>query len=218
MANIKFYLETDFPLAKDSLDYQYPEGAIQDNSKRPKFNEGLKRYPGSVLDLGCAGGGFIKDCIDEGRIAVGLEGTDFNKNGQKFEWATIPDNLFTCDLTKPFVLHTGDRKCFQFNIVTAWEFFEHIEKPDIAQLILNIKNHLTDGGLLICSIDGNHYPLRHHREIDLHRTVESKDWWLGVLETSGFKEDMEIAGHFAGRWLRESRSPKNYRMVLRKNG
>ncbi|GEM_PF-1969692 len=213
---IRFFLDTDFPIAKDSLDYLYPLGAIRDNSRRQKFNDKLKKYPGSVLDLGCAGGGFVKDCIDEGRIAVGLEGTDFNKKSKRFEWATIPEYLFTCDISKPFVLHLGDGKPFQFDIVTAWEFFEHIEKKDLPQVFTNIKKHLVNGGLVFCSIANNHYPHDEHKEIDLHRTIEDKDWWRKQFEVNGFIEEPEIAGHFAGRWLRDGRASNKF--VFRKNG
>ncbi len=217
MEKVRFYLETDYPLALDSLDYQYPEGAIQDNSRRQKFNNKLKIFPGSVLDLGCAGGGFVKDCIDEGRIAVGLEGTDFNKKEGKFEWITIPDNLFTCDLTKPFILYTEDIKPYEFNIVTAWEFFEHIEKEDIPQVLLNIYHHLIKFGIIICSIDANPYPHKIHREIDLHRTVETRERWSEQFKKFNFVEDPIIQRHFERNWLRQSNSKNNYKFVFRKN-
>lgn len=212
---IKFYLDTDYSVAKDSLDYQYPEGAIQDNTKRPEFNEKLKKYSGSVLDIGCAGGGFVKTCIDEGRIAVGLEGTDFNKNEKKFEWATIPDNLFTCDVTKPFTLHTGNNEPYQFDIITAWEFFEHIEIPDLHSLMINLKRHLTSNGLIICSIDGNPYPLRRNRKIDLHRTVMPRNWWGKNFKAYSLFEEPTIEEYFTKHYLRESRSPNNYKFVVR---
>lgn len=203
--NTKFFLETKHPIAKDSLDYLYPVGAIRDNSRRPKFNEKLRKYPGSVLDLGCAGGAFVKDCVDEGRIAIGLEGSDFNKSQKKFEWATIPDNLFTCDLTKPFIIHTGDKKPYQFDIITAWEFFEHIEKKDLPQLFTNIRNHLVNGGLVFASISHDRQLHEKYNGIDLHRTVEARSWWVEQFRLNGFIEDQEIAGHFAGRWVRDGR-------------
>ena len=220
MSKVKFYLDTHDPIAKRSYDYRYPVGAIRDNSRRSKFNDKLKDYPGSVLDLGCAGGGFVKDCVDEGRIAIGLEGTDFNKRESSFEWATIPDNLFTCDLTKPFALHIGDKTPFKFNIITAWEFFEHIEKKDLAQLFFNVRNHLASEGLVFASIDAHHYPHKKYKGVDLHRTVEAGSWWSEQFSSYGFVEEPDIRGHFVGRFLREGKphDPLHYTFVFRKYG
>jgi predicted TPR repeat methyltransferase len=58
--------------------------------------------PLRILDLGCSGGGFVKDCLDDGCLAVGLEGSNYSKNLRRAEWRTIPENLFTADLTTPF--------------------------------------------------------------------------------------------------------------------
>lgn len=210
---VQFFLETNFPTAKNSYDYLYPVGAIRDNSRSLKFNHKLRNYPGSVLDLGCAGGGFIKDCVNEGRVAIGLEGTDFNKKEKKFEWATIPDNLFTCDITKPFTLHTGNKTPYQFNIITAWEFMEHIEKKDLHQIFVNIRNHLVNDGLVITSIDNHHYPHDKFKEIDLHRTVEERDWWLQEFRVNGFIEDNLVEDHFARDWVRRG---SGFNLVFRK--
>lgn len=215
MEDIKFFLETNYPLAKDSYDYIYPQGAAVDNNRRPEFNQELKNFPGSVLDLGCAGGGFIKDCVDEGRIAIGLEGSDYCKKFNKYEWATIPDNLFTCDITKPFILHIGNIKPYKFNIVTMWEVFEHIEKKDIDQVFENIRNHLSDSGIFLCTITRGHSPHDFYREVDLHRTREKREWWLKQFIHNGFIEDEQVEEKFAGKWMRESRS--NYKLAFRKD-
>lgn len=213
MQKIKFNLDTNFPVALDSLDHIYPLGAKRDNSRRKEFNDKLKNYPGSVLDLGCAGGAFVKDCLDEGRIAVGLEGSDYDIKHKAFEWVTIPSNLFTCDVTKPFTLSVTDTIPYQFDIITAWEFFEHIEKKDLDQLFTNIKNHLIANGIVIATIANNHYPHDDFKEIDLHRTVEKKDWWIDQFRSHGFVEDLVAKEHFAGNWLRKD---PGYKLVFRK--
>src|SRR3990167_2627697 len=100
-------VETDYPVALDSPDHLEPWGTKQDNSVNKRFNKKLIKLFGhtpNVLDLGCAGGGFVRSIIKQGGLAVGIEGSDYSKKIKRAEWAKIPDNLFTADITKPFKL------------------------------------------------------------------------------------------------------------------
>ena len=54
------------------------------------------------MDIGCSGGGFVYQFVTRGVFAVGVEGSDYSKKNKRSEWATIPDYLFTGDVTKPF--------------------------------------------------------------------------------------------------------------------
>lgn len=211
---MKFILDTNNPIALSSFDFLYPSGAIRDNFKNPKFNQKLYRFPGDILDLGCAGGGFVKNCIEDNRIAVGLEGNDFNLKNQRFEWATIPENLFICDITKPFTLHTGSHAHYQFGIVTAWEVLEHILEEDLPQLFANISSHMSDNGLLIVSINNRPSPSHSNHNVDLHRTKQSQEWWLKVIHDNGFIRDEEIEKYFDKDWLRNERG--TFHLVLKK--
>lgn len=60
MDKIKFYLETNNRVVLTSFDFLFPSGAIRDNFKNHNFNQKLYRFKGAILDLGCAGGGFVK--------------------------------------------------------------------------------------------------------------------------------------------------------------
>src|ERR1700730_780574 len=64
-----FLLETETPIATTSADHQWPRGTAFNSSSNRKFN--LKLYhlfayrPDlRVLDLGCAGGGFVKSILE----------------------------------------------------------------------------------------------------------------------------------------------------------
>ena len=75
-------LETEFPIAIASNDTKVPRGCKNDNSISPRFNRKLYQLlrsdpPARGLDLGCAGGGFVRSLIDDGHFAVGFEGSDF---------------------------------------------------------------------------------------------------------------------------------------------
>ena len=63
-------------IAYDSNDHIFPWGTKRDNSQNPRFNSQLinlfqERSGQScikILDIGCAGGGFVKSIIDDGHF------------------------------------------------------------------------------------------------------------------------------------------------------
>lgn len=218
---IKIKLKTDHPVAYEAPDYLAPWGTKRDNSRNWRFNQKLYRaFPKptlKVLDLGCAGGGFVKDCLDDGCLAVGLEGSDYSKKHRRAEWATIPDYLFTCDITKPFELFTvdGDKSVpLEFDVVTAWEVMEHISECDLQQVANNVSMHLANNGVWIVSISPN-------REVQggvvLHQTVKPKDWWINTFEHLGFFNREDWVKYFNGQFVRgpKQHAPNSFHLVLR---
>lgn len=199
-------LETRHPIAIDSDDTKHPWGAVNDNSICPRFNARLYELLGDrprarVLDLGCAGGGFVRSLLDDGHFAVGLDGCDVPKSRRLGEWGTIPHHLFTCDVTKPFTLRdraTGDP--LRFDAITAWELLEHIPEGDLDRLMANVLDHLAPDGFFLCSVstieDGN-------PEVGAvyHVTVRPRHWWLDRLAGAGLEP---VADHPIGPndWVR----------------
>jgi predicted TPR repeat methyltransferase len=179
-------------VAVDSDDTKHPWGAVNDNSICPRFNVRLYELLGArpqvrVLDLGCAGGGFVRSLLDDGHFAVGLDGCDVPKYRRLGEWGTIPHHLFTCDVTRPFTLRdraTGDR--LRFDAITAWELLEHIPDGDLDRLMANVLDHLAPDGYFLCSVstveDGN-------PEVGAvyHVTVRPRQWWLDRLAGVGME-------------------------------
>lgn len=197
-------LETNHPIAATSIDTLHPRGAKNDNSICLRFNRKLYNLFGGrrslkVLDLGCAGGGFVRSLLDDGHFAVGLEGSDYPVTHQVGEWATIPHHLHTCDITRPFRLSdsaTGEP--IRFDAITAWEVMEHIPEDSLPGLLDNVERHLAVGGYLLFSVatfvdaeDG----------VIWHVTVRSRDWWIERFGDAGFAVD---ANHPFGKddWLR----------------
>jgi len=203
---MKFYLETDHPIALDSPDHIEPRATMRDNSVNVKFNKRLlelfKDRKPSVLDFGCAGGGMVKSLIDDGCIAVGLEGSDYSLKAQRAEWVTIPDYLFTCDLGYPFKLHTGDYKTFRFDVITAWEFVEHLPEDRLDQMFENAIKHLKSGGLFI----GSTTDARSVWDaIDHHQTKKPMWWWMNQFGKFNLKRRTDLESHFevANAWVRK---------------
>jgi SAM-dependent methyltransferase len=206
MMDIHFGIDTEYPVAMHSNDHMHPRGAANDNSVNYRFNhkllEVIKQHPISVLDLGCAGGGMVKSFLGMGHIAVGIEGSNYCKLLMKFEWATIPKNLFTADATKKFTVHPGDHHAYLFDVITGWEFFEHIEENDLGEVINNIHRHLKPGGLLICSITDKPST---NKGFSLHRTLRPYAWWSEFFQNNKFVHQEKLEKLFIGSWVRSVR-------------
>jgi SAM-dependent methyltransferase len=217
---LKFKVITKHPVALDSIDHLFPEGTKQDNNKNPAFNEKLYKLflpevEIRIMDLGCSGGAFVKDCLDDGHAAIGLEGSDYSFNIKRAEWATIPDNLFTCDITKPFnvemIYEYGLYGHGWFDIITSWELLEHIPEDRLPMLCENVRRHLPKklGCYWIMSVhsmsyarDGNEY----------HATVKPREWWLEMFDSEGFRNRQDLVDYFAPDWVRVC--PESFYFVL----
>lgn len=209
-------------VAYDSPDHLMPWGTRADNSRNPRFNEKLyylhpkrENYM-TLLDLGCSGGGFVKECLDDGCLAVGLEGSDFSKKYRRAEWATIPDFLFTCDITRDFevMLQTdGKKERIAFDIITAWEVMEHIKTEDISRVAENIKKHMKPSSLWIMSVSPNEETLN---GVTLHQTVQPKEWWIEKFKTLGLSHIERYNDYFNTQYIRgpKYRAPGSFHLIL----
>ncbi len=184
-------LETDHPIAYESLDHLYPHGTIRDNTRYPRFVEKceellLPKRDLAFLDLGCSGGGMVLESALRGHLSMGLEGSDCSKKEQRAEWRLLGDRLQTCDIAKPFYLRRPDNEIQQFDIITAWEVLEHIAEADLPQLFENIRNHLTDDGYFVGSI-ANWDDIDPVSGVNWHVTVHPYEWWAEKFNNAGFK-------------------------------
>lgn len=187
----EYILTTQFPIAVSSDDHLFPWGAAVDNTRWPRFVKSceriLNRKPLRAMDLGCSGGGIVFDFLLAGHSAIGIEGSDFSLLNQRANWRTVPFNLFTADITKPFsVSLPGSREIVPFDIVTAWDVMEHIEESDLEILFANVSRHLKEDGYFLGTIamapdtdpeTGAVY----------HRTVKPKPWWVKRFADAGLE-------------------------------
>jgi len=205
----RVWVETEHPVALDSPDHLRPWGTAHDNSRNPLFNAKLYRLFGStggplrVLDLGCSGGGAGQDCIDDGCIAVGVEGSDYSLRMSRAAWPALGGKfLFTADITRDFDVRAswdGREERLAFDVITAWEVMEHIPREAIAAVCGNVARHLRPGGLAIFSISPN------EQEVDgarLHQTVECREWWLETFARNGLHSLPQYERYFNSQYIR----------------
>jgi 2-polyprenyl-3-methyl-5-hydroxy-6-metoxy-1,4-benzoquinol methylase len=206
--NPNYEIKTEFPIAYDSPDHVMPWGTRNDNSIWYGFNEKLYAFMGGrdplhVMDLGCAGGGFVESLLEDGHDAIGIEGSDYSFNHKRAAWRIIPGRLFTCDLSKPFAIQAERIGPVQFDVITAWELMEHFCEGDIEQVLQNIVRHLADEGYFMCSIatSEDSDPVSGTK---WHQTVKPADWWIGRFKKIGL---VPVVQDIIGKddWIRGSK-------------
>lgn len=205
---LKITVKAEREIAWESPDHLLPVGTRRDNHRNQRFNDKLYKLYGfarqlKVLDLGCSGGGFVKDCFDDGHIAIGLEGSDYSKQFRRAEWRTIPEFLFTCDVTGEFEVlmevKGGQSQRAQFDIVTSWEVMEHFATPDISRVAANVKKHLAPGGLWIMSVSQR---ADFYNGVNLHQTVQPRSWWIAQFKQLGLEHREEFVKYFNTQFVR----------------
>lgn len=193
-----FEVITDYPIALESPDHIKPCGAMHDNNTSAAFIREFKSYaesqqitkPYFIMDLGCASGRFIVDCLGESMRAIGLEGSDYMLKHGLYYWPDHKNNLFTCNVAKKFEVYY-DGIPTQFDLITAWEVMEHFKVDELPIVLENIGRHLR--GLFICSIaQGPHVPY-HQCYKD---GIKSPEWWDELFSKYGFVKREDLKRHF----------------------
>ena len=223
-----FKLDTEKPIALDSDDHIWPRGTIADNSSNYKFNLKLYnffrfRHDLKLLDLGCSGGGLVRSIIDDGYMAIGIEGSDISKKLRSAEWDTCIHHLFTADITTTFRLTNTKGMNLYFQCISAWEVLEHISQDKLPVLFSNIYNHLADDGIFVGSIDmtpdGN--PIT---GAIYHQTLKPEVWWLEQFKQAGlepvsinpFERLDYVRGHGQGLKDWDANEKEGFHVVLKK--
>ena len=189
-------LETENPVAYESLDHLHPHGTKQDNTRYPRFVEKCEKILApkknlAFLDLGCSGGGMVLDAALRGHLSMGLEGSNYSQIAQRAEWRLLRNNLKTCDITKPFTLRNANGLVQQFDIISAWEVMEHIAEDDLSQMLQNIRKHLLPGGYFVASI-ANWADIDPETGVNWHVTLHPYEWWVERFESEGFEVCSEL--------------------------
>jgi SAM-dependent methyltransferase len=221
IATDRFSIEAARSVAFDSPDHLMPHGTKRDNSRNPMFNRKLSLlFPDRrlrVMDVGCSGGGFVKSCLEDGHVAIGLEGSDYSLRHKRAEWATIPECLFTCDVTANFAVKTAAADPAAFDVITAWEVMEHIRTADLPQVCDNMMRHLAPGGLWIMSVAPIEDVINGVR---LHQTVQDSPWWIDFFSQQGFQHHPHLVRYFGDDWVRGrfQGAPVSFHVILTRMG
>lgn len=218
---------TEHPVAVDSPDHLYPHGTRIFGRSNPRFIIKLMNlfpsdYFPSLLDLGCGSGVFVREALDMGIDAYGVEGSDCSKNMRRAAWRDIPERLCTCDIAEPFRIRPDIPTCTSlarcFDVITAWEVVEHIPESGLCGLVANIDQHLKPDGFLIVSTVNGACVL--NGGVDLHQVHWPKSEWIKFFEYCGFIHDERLVKYFNTQFVRGSKfgSEGSFHLCLRRRG
>lgn len=135
-------LISEYNLALDSNDYLHPESTTEGCMRHPRLCQKAETLFGhdiNFLDVGCGGAALVFDFAVRGHLGIGLDGSDQCRKSCTGYWPLLPNNLFTCDITKPFTLTTSNDTITKFHLITMWEVYEHIAEKDLNAVMQNIK-------------------------------------------------------------------------------
>jgi SAM-dependent methyltransferase len=150
-------VKTNYPYCVDSSDFVAPIGAVNDNTTNSSYIQDVENYFNnkkiSTLELGCAGGQVVFDLAARGHDSYGLEGTPYPRVKKRQAWEAYDNTrLFTCDLSKPFQLLTDDNQAYKFDLISHWEFLEHLPINCLEYFTAKLYKHLKDDGVIFCGI------------------------------------------------------------------
>lgn len=184
---------TDFEYCYDSPDYKKPIGAPHDDTTNLNYILDIENYFGNkkltTLELGCAGGRIVMDLIERGHNSYGLEGTPYPRELGRPAWVKYyKKNLFNCDLSKPFKLLDDNDNPMQFDLISHWEFLEHIPTPALDGLLSTLHSYLKPDGIILCGISP-YGPTTHGEQFDVehHQSCFFKEEWEELYFNKLFK-------------------------------
>jgi hypothetical protein len=179
-------LKTDHPLALTSNDHLAPDSTAEGIVRPTKFVRHCVDVLGSdirCLDLGTGAAGLVLEYVMNGIVAIGVDGSDYCRKNKIGYWPLLPDNLRTCDITRPFLFEQANEETAHFNLITMWEVLEHIGEDDLPGLLQNVKLHLASTGYFVGSISLVEYADK--EGAPYHVTLKPKDWWRERFEENG---------------------------------
>lgn len=137
----------------------------------------------NVLELGASGGYFSRVFKDRG---FNVWASDISSYIVKKSKKIHEDlNFSIIDIEKGIGLKEN------FDLIFAFEVFEHLSNPDIA--IKNIKKKLKKGGILIFSTP---FPTKRSLADPTHINVHNENWWKKIGKTEKFTEIKVIHATF----------------------
>lgn len=184
----------------NTLDTAIPWGTRKQASTNPRFIENICNFyndktlnrPLRLLDLGCGGGYFVRDCLDAGIEAYGIEGSSWSRDHNRGAWPALKGQLHVGDITQPWPVEHSE-----FDVITAWEVIEHLEMSKVGIFLDLVKRHLAPNGMFIASTTNRPDVVR---GVNLHQTMWTKEQWKAAIENAGLRVNPKMVRFFHPQW------------------
>lgn len=171
----------DYPDSGFDLTDEYAKTSFWVRSRNRLFKwlvqqEQMKLGRGKLLDVGCGTGEFLqhlKDLTD-----LSLTGSEIYIRGLQLAKLRQPEvDFIQYDVT-------GGALDREFDIITAFDVFEHIEQDLLG--MRNVYQNLSEGGLFILSVPQHQFLWSHLDDIVCHKRRYSRSELVKKLAASGF--------------------------------
>jgi 2-polyprenyl-3-methyl-5-hydroxy-6-metoxy-1,4-benzoquinol methylase len=198
------------------IDSRFQENYIDEDRARFSFYLRLLRKhkpTGSVLDIGCLTGSFLKFSQELGYRPSGIEYREYAIEAAKKNFGLVLTRGFFEEIASSMI-QSGQR----FDIITLWETLEHMLYPKL--VIQNSHQLLSPGGLIAISVPnfdnlqvkilrercfhclggpGNAGHINMFTPTTLSRMLEENGFKVVFMETEGSSSYYDILAYLSGR-------------------
>lgn len=139
--------------------------------------------PKSVLELGCGSGELSKYIRD---LDGDILNVTIDANNETLQSPYYHQNHFIGRTDKVLDFVDADNNKITFDLIIAFEHFEHISENTVDTFMQNIRNHSTIGTKLLFTANKDPYPIESHKHI--HCNPKPKSYWIDCIGRYGFEE------------------------------
>ena len=166
------------------------------------------------IDLGCAGGYFVKLMHDYGKNVLGVDLSAYAINASIKEFPEIKDKLFVSSLHDLKFLRDES-----IDFVYSQQVLEHIP-TELNEMFFKELSRICQKGCklaLFLVLGYENLVAKDYNDIDkTHWNLKTKKWWLDNFEKYGFIEDVNLEKDMCEK-LKETKGFQSlHRIILKK--
>jgi 2-polyprenyl-3-methyl-5-hydroxy-6-metoxy-1,4-benzoquinol methylase len=157
-------------IVDDALIWLQGEHKIQAFQQSIKIiNRYFKKISPTILDVGCATGGWLK-YVSKNKLtaSTNLYGFDASINQVEYAQSSFPHVKLAVDIDD-YVGKLNDISA-QFDLITLWDVLEHIRQP--SKFMVSVAQRLSVGGLIYISVP-NALPMRIKAKLNFYGSTWS---------------------------------------------
>ena len=144
----------------------------------------LTHLSGRSLDVGC-GVGFAFEHLSNLPFQFETYGVDISNEAIAIAKERLSSKHGMQNLDnrlRAIVSQTLPFEDEHFSLVTCFDVLEHLDEPDIDATLNEIDRTLVTGGTLLCAVSCRKAGSDDKFGDNLHRTIESTDWWIDKIQ------------------------------------
>jgi SAM-dependent methyltransferase len=142
----------------------------------------LQLLSGRALDVGC-GAGFVCQYLAAPPLRFAVYGVDVSDEAVECARQRLAR---ICERDPQRIQRVDDEKLpFNdgfFSLATCFDVLEHLDVPDVDQLLDEMRRVLRIGGILFGSVSCRPSGYNDTQGDNLHRTVKPMEWWIDRLQ------------------------------------